>query len=1011
MSTFFIGINTKIIGKNGADQLSHAGAWALAQLNLAGLADHIGKGHPWMPAQLDEGQPRQQRYSNRAAVLALDIDGGMTIAQAMAHPFIAAHCGLGIESASSTPEHHKFRLVFQLGVTVEGHESIRICNRYLAHLVGSADPSCKDASRYFFGAPGRKEFLLNEAATLPASFVEDAIAWHEAAVAKAAAAAEANRRRWAAMPKSQSGDVVRDALGYIRPYTPNERRYGDLIAMIGGVLNECGADGELLLQEWDGGRGEWGHGGFDRILDSVRTSQPTRKATLGTLFYLAKQEGFRYPEKTWLDRIADRLSRKPTPQQSAQALRAALGDTPFTGHEYEPGQRLEVWQRAIKAGYHYILDTSRTGSGKSHDAGMARPDMFGEDVGQVLYLSNSHYSPTTDTLKDWKDLHGRHKGLTRETLPDGSSRLRRAQQGEERVVPANCGRTDLINVLRGKNVDGADSAGVICGTCSLKDACSHSQGNEFGYLNQRKLALSAPLLRLHPDSAPGDDYGWAQAIAIWDEPSESFTVTKSVVVTAADVDQVISRLAVNSSELFNTLRPFLAALRAAFDAKQGKYGIGHHDLMAALPALPEGLDLAQVRDALSPDLSMLDPEVAEGVRVSDLPGRSLNLTGGVRFEAESHVNLRRHFSEGSDEAQRMAEANVLKQWLPDLIEVVTGGGGLHLSYEALTITRPSYRHRAIAAAAKGNILMDATLSLEDAALLLGCTPDEIYLCRQRPQGGNNLRVTQINDLGRLGMQRGADQTRRVAALVSHYRENHQAMAIDFKKYGEDGAWWRDSRGSNAFQGCNTLLLIGTPCPNLAALQATYACLTGSYPQPGDDAFAAWCDRRVRADILQGTGRLRANRRPDEQLHVVVVSNVDLGIPAQQVAAKDITVQAASKLERAEMAIKAAVAHLRAQGAKITERAIAKLAGLSQSRVHQLKALISFAIEGTSSKSNQNSGPPDPDIASIVWGGLNLCSTEAELGATVADLLTGIVDPADFIHLILAPPDGADHAAA
>ncbi|MGG6242563.1 hypothetical protein ACQ4N7_28460 [Nodosilinea sp. AN01ver1] len=343
MSTFTVGINKKVVGKCDADMLSYAKAWIAGKLTLTQLAEHIGAGHPWMPALLDAGQRRYQRYSNHAEVLALDIDSGMTIAQAIANPVVSRHCGLGIESASSTSEHNKFRLVFVLPRAVEGHATIRICNQYLAYIVGSADRACKDASRYFFGAPGREPFLLNDVAKLPASFVEDAIAWYEAAVAKAEAEAEANRRRWAEMPKSQSGDVVRDALSCVRPYAPGEGRYADLIPMIGGVLNEYGPEGEQMLREWDGGRGDWGRGGFDRILDSVRTSQPTRKATLGTLFYLAKQEGFRFPKQA---RGAVKRGGKAAPITNAQTTNTSGdGDKPETG---ATRRTREKWQAVEK---------------------------------------------------------------------------------------------------------------------------------------------------------------------------------------------------------------------------------------------------------------------------------------------------------------------------------------------------------------------------------------------------------------------------------------------------------------------------------------------------------------------------------------------------------------------------------------------------------------------------------------------------------------------------------------
>lgn len=221
MATFKYGANFRVTGKADPQSLSYPQAWQATQGSFADLAGHIGQGHPWMPALLDRGQRREQPHSNHAEVLGLDIDSGLAIDQALNHPFISAHCGLGIESASSSPEHEKFRLIFKTVAPIGGWATIRICNRYLAHLVGSADPACKDASRYFFGAPGRTPFLLNEAATLPASFIEDALAWDAAEVARATAEAEEKRRRWAeykAQNPSDSGDIVKDALSYIAPY-------------------------------------------------------------------------------------------------------------------------------------------------------------------------------------------------------------------------------------------------------------------------------------------------------------------------------------------------------------------------------------------------------------------------------------------------------------------------------------------------------------------------------------------------------------------------------------------------------------------------------------------------------------------------------------------------------------------------------------------------------------------------------------------------------------------------
>lgn len=298
MASFKYGANFKITGKADPQKLSYAGAWQSTQGSFAELAGHIGQGHPWMPALLDGNGKRWQSNANYAEIIGADHDHGLSIIDALNHPFIAAHAGLLIESSSSTPEHNKFRTVYRLPRPVTDWQTLKVCNRYLIEKLGTADPACKDASRFFFGAPGKSPKLLNEVATLPQSFIEDALAWADALEAQQqleAAEKAAKWAQWKAQNPSDSGDIVKDALGYIAPYSPGQGRYSKLVAMIGGVLAELGFEGESLLRDWDGGRGEWGRGGFDRILKSLTSSHSSNKASLGTLFYLAKQSGFNFP--------------------------------------------------------------------------------------------------------------------------------------------------------------------------------------------------------------------------------------------------------------------------------------------------------------------------------------------------------------------------------------------------------------------------------------------------------------------------------------------------------------------------------------------------------------------------------------------------------------------------------------------------------------------------------------------------------------------------------------------
>jgi hypothetical protein len=779
-------------------------------------------------------------------------------------------------------------------------------------------------------------------------------------------------------------------------HNPNVMRQYRALATL---LNKSGIS--LKVRWW--GQIEKSHGDVDEIAPEV-----FHEAVLLSweeFEWMAPASEPRRPARlSWAERLAARFQNQP--ERSAKALKTTLGDTPYDGHEYEPGQRLATWKDAVAKDFKYVLDQSGTGEGKSYDAGWATPEDF--EAQQLLYFSVNHYAPSTKTLADWADLHGRHNGLTRDTMPDGSTKLRRAKRGEQRVVPANCGRTDLIGVLRVKNIQGADQADVVCKTCPLKDACQHADGYGYGFLHQRKTALASPRLRLHPDSAPGNNFGYGDAIGIWEECGANVKMYKEIPILPSDVNATIAYMAtvgeVDGLDVFAILRPFLTSLLALPTAKQGRYGIGHEAAVAAL-RLPSQGDMetlpAILQSILKPDLTnLLDPELEDGLRVSDLPGRGVEV-GGQR------INLRGHF--GVEDGAALAESQVLKQWLPDLLRALaTGKGAIRVNFKTITLTVPTYRHRAIMQDMKANILLDATLTPEDAALMLGCEVDDIFVCRQRPAPVRNLKITQIADLGKLGMQRGDEQTRRLAALVSHLKATQNTLVIDFKKYQADGAWWADSRGSNAFQGASTLVLVGTPCQNLGALEAEYRALLGNL-----DGFEDWVNRKIHADILQGIGRLRANRRPDEALHLVFISEFDLDLPnITQVAAKDFTIKAASKLEKTEMAIRAAVAHLQQIGAKVTQTAVAKLAKVSQGYISRcFGELLQTLLGDSNSKSNNSEvADPLPDVPPLVWGAIDLADTPQMLVDTIADLLNGIVDPHHLLGILLSGPPPAEPIA-
>jgi hypothetical protein len=407
--------------------------------------------------------------------------------------------------------------------------------------------------------------------------------------------------------------------------------------------------------------------------------------------------------------------------------------------DYQPGTRLRVWQQAIANGYRHVLDISPPGTGKSFDSGTITPELF--DVSQVIYLSDQHRNPTVETLeRGWEDLEARHSGLSRVATTAGS-RLQRSKSTEAPSVSANCSRNRVLNALRQKNVAGADTANLICGTCILREACINSEGSGYGYLHQRRHTLTASLLRAHPDSLPAvGDFPLETVLLLWDEPGQNFKLKRSLTVTHEDLQQTLSTL-LGNIQLLNQVQPLLSALLPLVDgsAKLGKFGFDFPQVKAFLPAVDD-VDAQAIAQALSPQLGFLNTTSEYGVDLADLP-----------------KELRQRFSERDGQMAEQTTSQVVKQWLPELISVLQGQpGSVTIGHQGLTLTLPDGRHRAIAQAAYSNIFLDGTLTREDLALKLGCHPSEIQVVRQVIPPSSNLQVLQVANVGRAGMSRGID---------------------------------------------------------------------------------------------------------------------------------------------------------------------------------------------------------------------------------------------------------------
>jgi hypothetical protein len=542
-------------------------------------------------------------------------------------------------------------------------------------------------------------------------------------------------------------------------------------------------------------------------------------------------------------------------------------------------------------------------------------------------------------------LEARHGGLTRVTT-NGGSRLQRSVTGDIPSVSANCSRNKVLNTLREKNVSGADTASLICGTCILREPCINADGPGYGYLNQRRNTLGSPLLRAHPDSLPDpEDFPLDDVVLIWDEPSQNFQVKTSITVTFADLQQMIAAL-MPYPELFCAVQPLLTALLPLLDGSVnlGRHGMGHLDVVGRLPSVSH-VAVGAIAQVLAPHLGFLNTTSDYGVDLADLPRE-----------------LRKKFSEHDGAIASQAKEQVVKQWLAPLVRVLQGSSGcVQVTRRGLTLSVPALRHRGMAAAARGNVFLDGTLTREDLALKLGCSPDEIMVVRQKIPVAKNLEVIQVGDVGRLGMQRGGDQMKRTGALSRFFHEDDESSrTIDFKNQNADGAWWRDSRGVNDFLSVKTLVLIGTPCRNLHDLGAEFEIVSGRFASDDDPEFKAFVHRTVLAEIHQVIGRLRAHRRLDEALRVVLISNIEMDIPVRQVKARDLTLEAAGKRERVKIALEGAILDLKARGEKVTQQVVSALTGIPRGSIARYWGLFVQLLESLNSRVNNFGDVSDVD---------------------------------------------------
>lgn len=155
-----IAINRKIINK--VDKSDMAMCWVLTtqfenvDLASAQLAEEIDRGHPFCAQHI--GRRRGENFAV-SGMLAVDIDDGMSLTDALAQSFVSEYAAILYTTPSHTPEKHRFRIVFELDRAITDADEMRAAYQGVIRKFGG-DEKCKDACRLFFGSKGSAPIVL-----------------------------------------------------------------------------------------------------------------------------------------------------------------------------------------------------------------------------------------------------------------------------------------------------------------------------------------------------------------------------------------------------------------------------------------------------------------------------------------------------------------------------------------------------------------------------------------------------------------------------------------------------------------------------------------------------------------------------------------------------------------------------------------------------------------------------------------------------------------------------------
>lgn len=610
----------------------------------------------------------------------------------------------------------------------------------------------------------------------------------------------------------------------------------------------------------------------------------------------------------------------------------------------DSGERIEIAEiespndfnkialKLFNLGVKYILDASQTGAGKTHRTANTKPEDLG--VEYLRYVTTvGHLNPTMD-MSTWDASNARHGGTA---YAESGRKFRTKHNAKNKIEPSSCDRAGIMQFFQDRNVPipivaFTDEEGntkhrtALCTNCDRLTNCQLLR-EKFNDFKNRKQ-------RLHPEqlmhsSEPEDGfYHPSKAVGILDE-FEPMELVKASAYTLESFEKALMELQVLIRKLDLDLMPWevhnylIDLLIYLKDAKMGIHGISAgHDLFQQAKQLPD-YDFEQLRQK-SDDYSGLLAKIPDLIDVYEL---------GKLDEDKVAKNI----------ADNLELREIFHNFIPDLMGILTGkiNGTVHIDRyfspvggddkRFIVINRRSERLIDNINAFKGIVLLDATTNTEYISKAIQIPENQIITMKMKEKSTANLKFIQITGLSRLTKSRTDNQESRKRLLIEKIEQIHgknNVGVIDFKDFidpsdSAQGAWGRDSRGSNNFQDKKALVICGVLTPRLSSLISEYSVLYGKQVSDenqiteysilttnledtqavyrcyecADPDLRKFIRNKILAETHQGFGRLRANRRQGEDLTIYLICDYAFDVPVEIIDAGEFCLESASKKEQ------------------------------------------------------------------------------------------------------------------